>query len=885
MGISAQTFIQQRKVKFETALTLIFTLELKQNNKKVDDDSELTPIKPRKLNDNDEDTKCGSGKVNDTTATKTKHKQGNKSESTNTKNSFAINSMEDMPESGIPSKRNEVYDSEPITNGSKMNSRPVKQDPEPTIAGNKERLHDYKVNQNPRPRPDKEQLEPKPIPQDAQSKKITYYNITNEYDDLDMDSLNSQIIHENDALADNFNRNDIQDENYSFDMEHELDNINHSREIKLNNDSDSNISKKLNSSKSVSLKSDSHKSEESKLNEISSHHNIKSESKFRVCGKHFLDELKMRSEGPIETKSSPLLLPSEKQSAVEAGHSLDSKKINDAICIIDVESICKCLAHAVLKHIEFSQGKVLVDDLVPDDQDIPEFSYEFGKELKIDLEEIKMRKEQEEYEKYQNKMENYLKLQEMMKYDPSQNPYYYNYGGEDMYYDEEGQYYGDPRLYDDEQYRLMTQGIMQGAYDDYSQGDLPPVIGPGQSRPLIKPIDGQSRMYQQMYENDGPTADFYNYSLVQMDDFLQDEGIEGPHSTDLVNSYYNSLALMQQAKPFLFPPRDLGMVESLGSFENSSKYMSSAAGSNKITKAKDCTNAIDLKMSDSKITSYRRQNLTDNMDDEIPCEIEDYESESSEAEIEMNDDPLIVPKNQNGKKRKGGSPIILSNYSDSLKSLDASDVKQSIEEVQESYYVIEDITKEGLTKFLRDAMNVFNDKYNVETEKFEDFELVPPDFTLVYKYCRYVVIASKMEKEIPIIALVYLERLLTRTGILINQENWRRLVLTTLCLASKIWDDDSLENEHFPKVMSDLTLKEINTFERIFLDLIGYDLVVRGAEYAKYFFILRTLAEQNNIKMPLQPLSFDKVKQLQESSNKLEIELKGFQIKSYNHSM
>jgi hypothetical protein len=83
-----------------------------------------------------------------------------------------------------------------------------------------------------------------------------------------------------------------------------------------------------------------------------------------------------------------------------------------------------------------------------------------------------------------------------------------------------------------------------------------------------------------------------------------------------------------------------------------------------------------------------------------------------------------------------------------------------------------------------------------------------------------------MEKEIPIIALVYLERLLERTGILMNNYNWRRLALTTLCLASKIWDDDSLENEHFPKVMSDVTLKEINTFERIFLDLLGYDLIV-----------------------------------------------------------
>jgi hypothetical protein len=56
-------------------------------------------------------------------------------------------------------------------------------------------------------------------------------------------------------------------------------------------------------------------------------------------------------------------------------------------------------------------------------------------------------------------------------------------------------------------------------------------------------------------------------------------------------------------------------------------------------------------------------------------------------------------------------------------------------------------------------------------------------------------------------------------------------------VASKIWDDDSLENEHFPKVMKDVNIKEINEFERTMLDLIGYDLVIKGAEYAKYYFI------------------------------------------------
>jgi hypothetical protein len=102
-----------------------------------------------------------------------------------------------------------------------------------------------------------------------------------------------------------------------------------------------------------------------------------------------------------------------------------------------------------------------------------------------------------------------------------------------------------------------------------------------------------------------------------------------------------------------------------------------------------------------------------------------------------------------------------------------------------------------------------------------------------------------MENETPIIALVYIERLLKKTGILINKYNWKRFMLICLCIASKVWDDDSLENQHFPKVMSDCTAQMINRLEQTFLDVfLNYDIVIKGSEYAKYYFIMRTLADE-----------------------------------------
>lgn len=112
-----------------------------------------------------------------------------------------------------------------------------------------------------------------------------------------------------------------------------------------------------------------------------------------------------------------------------------------------------------------------------------------------------------------------------------------------------------------------------------------------------------------------------------------------------------------------------------------------------------------------------------------------------------------------------------------------------------------------------------------------------------------------MEKEIPILCLIYIERFLTKSGLLMNFSNWKRLTLISLILASKIWDDDSLENVHFPQVMSDITLKEIASLEKVFLNLIDFDLVIRGAEYAKYYFILKSFAKEFNSNIAIEPMS------------------------------
>lgn len=165
---------------------------------------------------------------------------------------------------------------------------------------------------------------------------------------------------------------------------------------------------------------------------------------------------------------------------------------------------------------------------------------------------------------------------------------------------------------------------------------------------------------------------------------------------------------------------------------------------------------------------------------------------------------------------------------------------------------IESLSKDKIKGFIVEQMKIFSECYDIESDQIDpEYEIEAPSESDIFEYCRYVTTNCKMENEIPIICLVYLERFITKTGILLTNENWKRLTMIALCIGSKIWDDDSLENVHFPKVMPDVTLKMINVLEHQFLQFLDYDLVVKGSEYAKYYFILRTLSDELKAETPL----------------------------------
>ena len=74
--------------------------------------------------------------------------------------------------------------------------------------------------------------------------------------------------------------------------------------------------------------------------------------------------------------------------------------------------------------------------------------------------------------------------------------------------------------------------------------------------------------------------------------------------------------------------------------------------------------------------------------------------------------------------------------------------------------------------------------------------------------------------------------------------------------------------------MPDVTLKEISKLEKVFLSVIDFDLIIKGAEYAKYYFILKHFAEKFNSTLPMGPLTIEQMSDLQNNTVKAESDLR-----------
>jgi len=141
-----------------------------------------------------------------------------------------------------------------------------------------------------------------------------------------------------------------------------------------------------------------------------------------------------------------------------------------------------------------------------------------------------------------------------------------------------------------------------------------------------------------------------------------------------------------------------------------------------------------------------------------------------------------------------------------------------------------------------------------------------PEHRQIYRFVRTLFNAAQLTAECAIIALVYLERLLTYAEMDIMPSNWRRMVLGSVLLASKVWDDQAVWNVDYCHILKDISVEDMNELERQCLELLQFNINVPSSVYAKYYFDLRTLAEANDLTLPPEPLSKERAMRLEAMS-------------------
>jgi hypothetical protein len=106
----------------------------------------------------------------------------------------------------------------------------------------------------------------------------------------------------------------------------------------------------------------------------------------------------------------------------------------------------------------------------------------------------------------------------------------------------------------------------------------------------------------------------------------------------------------------------------------------------------------------------------------------------------------------------------------------------------ESNYIIDIKDAEKLTSFLLKSCEIYDDDYIYAQSKIVHKRYIPPpDPNSIYEFCANIMIMTKMEKEVIIISLIYIERFIFNTGVLLNSRNWKRLLFTSMAIASKVF--------------------------------------------------------------------------------------------------
>jgi len=121
-----------------------------------------------------------------------------------------------------------------------------------------------------------------------------------------------------------------------------------------------------------------------------------------------------------------------------------------------------------------------------------------------------------------------------------------------------------------------------------------------------------------------------------------------------------------------------------------------------------------------------------------------------------------------------------------------------------------------------------------KAQKITKFHALRPPSISIKDYLDRILKYSACSSECFVLALVYIDRLIQQTGFVVSSLNIHRVVITSVMLAAKFFDDHYYNNAYYAKI-GGVPCTEMNSLELEMLFQINFSLHVDTDAYNKYY--------------------------------------------------
>ena len=125
--------------------------------------------------------------------------------------------------------------------------------------------------------------------------------------------------------------------------------------------------------------------------------------------------------------------------------------------------------------------------------------------------------------------------------------------------------------------------------------------------------------------------------------------------------------------------------------------------------------------------------------------------------------------------------------------------------------------------------------------------------------------------ECCVICLIYINRLSKVTDMPVLPSSWRPLILVSVMIAQKMWDDKFLSNADFSTIYPFFNTHQINELEMKFLELLEYNTTIKYSIYFNYYINLKHLLPEE---LPKDPMDIFAMAKLEKNSKEFESNMK-----------